>query len=170
MTLPKVTERIRFREYTVDDLDDVISMFSDAGARRFYPEMSSTDNCSKWIEWNLQNYRELGFGLWVIEDATTGEFYGDCGLTYQPVEGEELLEIGYHLVDRYRGRGLVTEAAGACLVYGFEVIGVEKICSLVHPENVPSQAVARRIHDLEETYLKPDGSERLIFWTENPQA
>jgi RimJ/RimL family protein N-acetyltransferase len=149
-------------------LDDVISMFADAGARRFYPEMEEPNNNRRWIEWNLENYREFGFGLWVIEDSKTGEFLGDCGITYQPVEGEQLLEIGYHLVEPYRGRGLVTEAARACLSYGFEVIRAEKICSLVHPENVPSQGVARRLHDFEGTYLKPDGTERLIFWSEAP--
>lgn len=170
MTLPTPTRRLRFREYTLDDLDDVISMFSDTQARRFYPEMEDPENNRRWIEWNLQNYRDHGFGLWVLEDLQFGGFVGDCGITYQPVEGEQLLEIGYHLVEHYRGRGLATEAAGACLAYAFEVLGAEKVCSLVHLENESSARVASRIHRQRGTYHKPDGTERLIFWTEAPPS
>jgi RimJ/RimL family protein N-acetyltransferase len=167
VSLPPDTERIHFRKYTLDDLDDVTAMFSDSQARRFYPEMDNSENNRRWIEWNLRNYEEHGFGLWVIEDRTSGEFFGDCGISYQPVEAEEILEIGYHLVAAHRGKGLVTEAARACLAFGFEVVGAEMLCSLVHPENEASVRVATRLHDHHRTYLKrPDGSKRLIFWTE----
>lgn len=42
-----------------------------------------------------------GFGLWVIE-THAGEFIGDCGLTMQEVEGEWLVEAGWHVLHRSR--------------------------------------------------------------------
>ncbi len=166
MILPDDTDRIRFRAYEPEDFDDVVRMFSDLQARRFYPEMDKPENNRRWIEWNLNNYHERGFGLWVIEDPHSGQFLGDCGLSFQPVEGAQVLELGYHLVERHRGHGLVTEAGQQCLSYGFNVLATETICSLVHPENLASKAVAERLHPHRRTYLKPDGTERLIFWTE----
>jgi RimJ/RimL family protein N-acetyltransferase len=49
-----------------------------------------------WIEWNCRNDNKHGFGLWIIE-THSGEFVGDCGLTMQEVEGEWLVEAGWHV-------------------------------------------------------------------------
>ncbi|MEX0796256.1 MAG: GNAT family N-acetyltransferase [Acidimicrobiia bacterium] len=163
--LPPPTERLRFREYRDADLDDVVAMLGDSQSRRFYPEMDTPDACRGWIEWSKRNYRDHGFGLWAIEDLSTGEFLGDCGLTYQPVEGNRLLELGYHLLAEHRGKGLVTEAGRACLDYAFDQLKEAMVCSTVHPENAPSIAVARRLHAFERTYLKDGGQTRLLFWT-----
>jgi RimJ/RimL family protein N-acetyltransferase len=165
-SLPRPTERLQFREYRDDDLDYVTAMFGDPQARRFYPEMDTPEAFRGWIEWSKRNYRDHGFGLWAIEDLATGEFLGDCGLTYQPVEGDRLLELGYHLLARQRGRGLATEAGTACLVYAFDQLAAPFVCSTVHPDNAPSMAVARRLHTFERTYLKDDGQTRMLFWTE----
>ena len=43
-----------------------------------------------WIEWNLQNYQEYGFGLWAVVRKETSELIGDCGLTIQNIDGEML--------------------------------------------------------------------------------
>lgn len=164
--LPPPTERLRFREYRDDDLDDVVEMFGDSQARRFYPELDNPEACRGWIEWSKRNYRDHGFGLWAIEDLTTGGFLGDCGLTYQPVEGDRLLELGYHLLAKHRGKGFVTEAGRACLDYAFERLAAPMVCSTVHPANTPSMAVAKRLHTFERTYLKDDRQTRMLFWTE----
>lgn len=147
--LPAATDRFRFREYRPSDLDAVFEMFGDPVARQFYPQMSELDNCRRWIEWNLENYNTRGVGLWVLEDVVSGEFLGDCGLTYQPVEENQLLEVGYHLLASYRGRGLVTESSRKVVDFGFDRLDVPLICSIVHPDNQASIAVARRIHDFE---------------------
>jgi RimJ/RimL family protein N-acetyltransferase len=165
-SLPPPTERLRFREFRDDDLDDVVAMFGDPQARRFYPEMDTPEACRGWIEWSKRNYRDHGFGLWVIEDLSSGEFLGDCGLTYQPVEGDRLLELGYHLLAEHRGKGLVTQAGRACLDYAFDQLRVPMVCSTVHPENAPSMAVAGRLHSSQRTYLKDDGQTRMLFWTD----
>jgi hypothetical protein len=96
-SLPGPTERIRFRRYRTGDAAAVSEMFADPQARRFYPDMGQSDRIEGWIGWNLDNYAEHGFGLWVIEHKDEGLFLGDCGLTYQLVEGDRLLELGYHL-------------------------------------------------------------------------
>jgi len=73
-------------------------VFADPYARRFYPQMADRANVRAWIEWNLRNYAEFGFGLWAMQLKETGQFIGDTGLTYQDVEGRRELEIGYHVM------------------------------------------------------------------------
>lgn len=141
-------------------------LFGDGQARQFYPTMDDEARHRSWINWNLANYRDHGFGLWVIELLDGRVQLGDCGLTYQDVAGNKMLEIGYHLVEDHRGRGYATEAAMACRDYAFEVVGVETVCSIVDSRNEPSISVAARIHDARTSFINADGDEMLIFTTE----
>ena len=122
----------------------------------FYPEMADRANVRAWIEWNLRNYDEFGLGLWAMELRAGGRLIGDCGLTYQDVEGRRELEIGYHVTERERGNGYATEAARVCLDLGFTRTACESICSIVRPSNVASCAVAARIHTARREFMKGD--------------
>ncbi len=145
----------------------VFDMFSDPEARLFYPQMDNSQNCRRWIQWNQDNYATHGFGLWVIEDLDSGDFLGDCGLTYQDVDGHRLMELGYHLRVTYRGDGLATEAARTAIDFGFEHLGSHLVCSIVHPANQASIRLAKRIHTLNRTFVDATGEQRLLFWSEN---
>jgi RimJ/RimL family protein N-acetyltransferase len=79
----------------------------------------------------------------VVED-TNGEFLGDCGLTWQTLDGQEDLEIGYHIVPARQGQGLATEGARACRDFA-RARGVERLIAITDPENRPSQRVAEKI-------------------------
>lgn len=141
-------------------------MFADADARRFYPLMTDAAAAMRWIERSLERYDDQGFGLWVIECSETGAFLGDCGLTYQPVEEEERLEVGYHLQRGHRGNGFATEAARACLAYAFDTLGEPTVCSIVHPDNAGSNAVAARVHVDQRTFRGSDGAILNLYWTD----
>lgn len=158
---PAPTARIRFRRYRPEDAGDVAEMFADPQARRFYPNVTAEG----WIDWNLRNYATHGFGLWVIEHRSEGWFLGDCGLTYQTVEGEELLEVGYHLKERHRGNGYATEAARACVAYAFDQLAVALVCSIVDPENVASIRVASRVHAAHRRFDDEQGRSMELYRT-----
>ena len=158
------TERLRLRAYTTADEAELFEVFADPYARRFYPEMVHPEKVRAWIEWNLRNYDELGFGLWAMELKVEAAFVGDCGLTYQDVEGRRELEIGYHLMERARGKGYATEAARACLEFGFTHTSCESICSIVRPSNTASCAVAARVHTAQRKFTKGD-KPALLFYT-----
>lgn len=166
--VPDPTDRLCFREYTADDLNFVAELFSDDQAREFYPKIDSEKEHRSWVEWNLANYSDHGFGLWVIERIDDGSQLGDCGLTVQDVAGNEMLEIGYHLIERYRGRGYATEAAVACRDYGFDVVGADTLCSIVDPKNMVSVSVASRLHDQRTSFINKNGDEMFLFTTERP--
>jgi ribosomal-protein-alanine N-acetyltransferase len=158
------TERLRLRAYTAADEAELFDVFADSYARRFYPEMADRANVAAWIQRNLRSYDESGFGLWAMELKAEGRFIGDCGLTWQEVEGQRELEIGYHVVERNRGKGYATEAARACLDFGFTRTSCESICSIVRPANTASCTVAARIHMARREFTK-GGQPALLFHT-----
>ncbi len=80
------TERLVFREMTDGDLDAMAGLLGDPRVIRNYPRPKTRDEAQQWIDWNRANYRDLGFGLWILE-TPDGQFVGDCGLTMQKSKG-----------------------------------------------------------------------------------
>ena len=156
--------RLRFRPYALADIDAAFEMFSDDYARLFYPQMANHDHVRGWIEWNLSNYEDHGFGLWALELKTSGDFVGDCGLTFQNVEGKQELEIGYHIVSKHRRQGLASEAASASLDHGFLTTVRDSICSIVSASNIASRTVAERVHADRRTFVK-NAEEMVLYYT-----
>jgi [ribosomal protein S5]-alanine N-acetyltransferase len=158
------TERLRLRVYSASDEAGLFEVFADPYARKFYPEMADRANVGAWIQRNLRNHDEFGFGLWAMELKADGQFIGDCGLTYQDVEGLRELEIGYHVIEHERRKGYATEAARACLDFGFTRTACASICSIVRPSNTASCAVAARIHMARREFAK-GGRPAYLFHT-----
>ena len=69
---------------------------------------------------------------------------GQCGLTWQRIPGETVLEVGYLFNRAYWHCGYAAEAARACRDYAFETLRAEKVYSIIRDTNVASQNVARR--------------------------
>ena len=66
------TERLILREYTPEDLDDLFEILSDAETMQHYPKPYDERMTRRWIEGNMQRYRECGFGLWAVVLKKTG--------------------------------------------------------------------------------------------------
>ena len=77
------TDRLLLRHFTLDDVDDLLGIFSDPEAMRYYPATKSRQETIEWIDWNLRSYREHGFGLWAAIRKDTTHFAGQCGLILQ---------------------------------------------------------------------------------------
>lgn len=129
---------------TPADLDAMASLLGDPEVMRFYPSPKTRDQAAAWIAWNQKNYVEHGYGLWIVE-TLAGEFVGDCGLTWQKVNGVSKLEVGYHVGAAWQGRGIATEAAAACRDFARDQVGVRELVAIIHPENRASQRVAEKI-------------------------
>lgn len=142
--LPNSTARLRFREMTLADLDLMSSMLGDPEVMTYYPAPKSRDESAAWIKWNQDNYARHGYGLWIVE-THDGEFVGDCGLTWQHVNGRAELEVGYHVRRDLQGRGYASEAALACRDFARDVLGVPLLVAIIHPGNVASRRVAERM-------------------------
>ena len=114
------TERLILREYTYEDFDALYEIMSDSETMRHYPNPFDEELTREWIEWNLKNYKEYGYGLWAVVLKETGKFIGDCGITIQNIDGEMFPEIGYHINKKYWRQGFGSEAARAVRDWAFE--------------------------------------------------
>jgi RimJ/RimL family protein N-acetyltransferase len=159
------TERLWLRQMRPSDAGDLEQVLGDAEAMRHYPAPFTAAQVRAWIDWQLHNYAQHGYGLWALVLKTDQQVIGDCGLTWQRVgySAQRQLEAGWHVRRDLWNRGLATEAALACRDNARDVVGALHLVSIIAEANLPSQAVACKLGmDLERRDLL-DGHERLIF-------
>jgi len=139
------TDRLVLREFISEDLAALSRALCDRETMHFYPMTFDEVATKEWIARNQRRYATEGHGLWAMDLKSTGEMMiGDCGITLQNVDGESLLEIGYHLRRDTWGQGFATEAARACRDYRFAKLNADALVSWIRPENRPSRRVAQR--------------------------
>ena len=157
MTVPPLeTERLLVRPYTMDDLPNV-------------PQCSDPDRRREWLEWTVRNYQQLA-GLYqppygdravVLKEA--GVLIGSVGYvpSWGPFQrlpsfrqaGDDPAsplctpEMGlfWTLAPEHRGRGYATEAARALIGFAFTDLQARRVVATTEHDNLPSQAVMRRL-------------------------
>lgn len=161
------TPRLTLREMTNADLDDMAALLGDKNVMRYYPRPKTRSEAQEWIARNRRRYREHGFGLWIINLRSNGDFVGDCGLTVQHIDGADEIEVGYHVRASMQGKGYATEAASAARDFARDVLGVRRLIAIIHPLNMPSRRVAAKIGlKLEKRAITSRGIEAVIYAAE----
>jgi RimJ/RimL family protein N-acetyltransferase len=139
------TERLVLRGLEARDFEAYAAMVADPDVVRYLGDGQPLARNDAWRQlamfaghWVLR-----GFGLWAVEEATTGAFLGRIGCV-EP-EGWPGFEIGYALSRAAWGHGYAREGAACALQYARETLGRTDIISLIRPANVASIKVARSL-------------------------
>lgn len=137
------TERLRFREFSFDDAEHLYQLNLDPDVIKYTgdPPFESKETARLFI-YNYKEYKLNGFGRWAIDLKSDGRFIGWAGLK---VNEDNDIDLGYRLLKSDWGKGYATEAAKACLKYGFEKLGHDEIIARVIPENVASVKVIEKL-------------------------
>lgn len=144
--MPQIeTARLRLRPFAAEDLDALASLLADPQVMRYLGQEGGQTMTRVEAEDILgkvmARWRERGFGHFAVLLKATQKLIGLCGLKL--LDGTP--ELIYVLARNYWRQGYAAEAARACLRYGFEEIGCERIVAVTRPENVASQRVLEKI-------------------------
>ena len=146
-TSPKTiaeTERLLLRELTPDDFPGLCRALQDEVVTRAYERTFTDREIGFWLEGQYRNYRDEGFGMWAVVLKASGDMIGHAGISITRQDDVEIHEIGYMFEKAFWGKGYATEAAIACRKVAFEVLGLEKVYSVIRTDNMASRAVARK--------------------------
>ena len=142
------TPRIYLREFTSDDLENIVELDSDPDVVRYIGFGNPTDKAVLKNE-VLPRYLEYhragqGFGYWAAILKGDESFAGWFHL--RPNRGDEsIVELGYRLARNYWGKGYATECASALIQYGFEQLGLDRIFAHAVKQNGASISVMKKI-------------------------
>ncbi|MFF7443924.1 GNAT family N-acetyltransferase [Streptomyces sp. NPDC008122] len=140
------TDRLLLRRWRESDLEPWAAMNADPEIREYLGDLLAREESDATVAAMKSDFEERGFGWWALEARATGAFLGRAGLD---VIGEGMpfsgVDVGWRLTRSAWGNGYATEAARACLAFGFEVLGLPEILASTTVDNLRSQAVMRRI-------------------------
>jgi ribosomal-protein-alanine N-acetyltransferase len=152
------SERLTLRTMTIDDAEPLMAVFTDPMVMASFGGGSfDREQMERWVVRNLAHQKEHGYGLFTVVHQRDGVIIGDCGLEHMEVGGFAEIELGYDLRSDYWGRGLATEAAIAVRDHAFHDLGVERLISLIRPDNGASCRVAEKTGMVHERDLPRGG-------------
>jgi ribosomal-protein-alanine N-acetyltransferase len=139
--VPKATARLSFRAWRDDDLPLARALFGDPRVTRLVGGPFDDAQIAARLASELAMQRAHGFAYWPI--ATVDGDVGCCGLKPRDAAGE--LELGYYLRPELWGGGYAAEAARSVIEHAFEVLRVDLLFALHHPENHGSGRVLEKV-------------------------
>lgn len=139
------TERLTLREMTDADLPALHEILHDPVAMTAYEGAFTDAETADWLRRQQKRYRDDGFGLWAVVLRESGEMIGQCGITRQRIDDEEVIEVGYLFQRAHWHRGYAVEAASACRDWAFETLPIDDLYAKVRSTNVASMNVAIRL-------------------------
>ena len=152
---------LQLRRLRPDDIDAIAALAADPEQMRYYPRPKTRDEVAAWIEWNLGLYEQHGYGTWCVE--ADGAFAGYCGIRPLLLDGEDEVELAWHVRKSHWNRGLGTEAAREAQRRAHEEYGLERLVAIIHPDNLPSRRVAEKLGMAEERTLVHDGQPTVVY-------
>jgi RimJ/RimL family protein N-acetyltransferase len=145
------TERLLLRRPAERDLEAVWGMNARpeiAWGTRGPGELPySREESDRFLRGRMAGWDEFGFDLWCCFLKDTGDFVGLAGIvvpTFLPPV-MPAVEVGWRLHPDHWGRGLATEAAREGLRLGFGELELERVISIIRPDNERSIRVAERL-------------------------
>ncbi len=138
------TDRLYLREMVQADFPLLCKHLQDTEVMYAYEHAFSDAEVQEGIDKQFERYEKYGFGVWAVILKANEELIGQCGLSMQPFDEREVLEIGYIFQKEYWHQGYATEAAIACREYAFNELNADEVFSIIRDTNIASQNVAKR--------------------------
>ncbi len=138
------TERLVLRTFTLEDAPLIYDLNLDPDVIRYTRDpIKDIEHAKQVLEQTIiPQYALYNHGRWAVHVKPGLEFIGWCGLKARP--GRNEIDLGYRFLKKAWGKGFATEAAYACIKYGFEKLHLQRIVGRAMPENTGSLRVLEK--------------------------
>ena len=141
------TDRLILRRFLPEDTDAMVAINADPVVMECFPSTMPGEATLAHLERVNSHWDKNSFGLFAVVIRRTGQMIGFTGLSIPPYEtpAAPCVEIGWRMTPTAWGNGYATEAATACLNWGFDELGLSEIVSFTFEGNVRSRKVMERL-------------------------
>ncbi len=140
------TERLYLRQWQPSDTETYVAMNADKEVMEFFPSTLTAEESITHINRMTNHIAEHGYGLFAMERKDNNAFIGFTGLWHPKFEAffTPCSEIGWRIKKENWNQGFATEAAKACLSFGFEQLKLKEIFSFTSIHNKRSEQVMKK--------------------------
>ena len=160
------TERLYLREFIDSDGSHFFHLNNNPEVLKFTGNdpFKSIDEANDFMR-NYSDYEKNGFGRWAVCLKATDEFLGWCGLKFENDENQT--DLGFRFYKNNWGKGYATEAAIACVEYGFMTLKLKKIIGRAYAVNKASIKVLEKCKFKFEKEFSYDNQPSVFYAIEN---
>ena len=177
------TDRLRLRPPTPFDANALYDLFADSEVMRGLNRepVSAPEEARALVEGGIDGWNADGLGPFVVETAGADPLVvGQAGLMIFDTRGwtpstraragrHAQPELGWALLRAHWGHGYATEAAAAIRDWAYVRGSVDRLVSLISPENVRSRRVAERLGAVAtETVVPLHSRRKTVVWEHPP--
>ena len=130
------TESLTLRQPTTDDQRDIFALRSDPEINKYLGRQPSKtiEDAINFINKVNDNTERNNSIYWVITFTKTEEFVGTICL-FDFSKEKNSCEIGYELMTKFQGQGIMKEATKKIIDYAFQTMHFQKIVACTHNDN-----------------------------------
>lgn len=142
------TPDLRLRPWKPEDYAPFRALNGSPDVMRFFPACLSGAESDALADEIIRRFEKQNtFGLWAVEEKSSGAFTGFTGLNIPKLQFDfsPCTEIGWRLAKQFHGKGYATQAAKAVLHHAFTELDMPEIVAFTASVNRPSARVMEKI-------------------------
>lgn len=140
------TGNLILRELRNADAKAIFRLRSDKKVSRFIKRdpLSKTKEADRFISWVNSKIEINSMIYWVISLEGSSELLGTVCL-WNFASDHTSAELGYEMLPKFQGKGIMSKAVKCVVKYGFETLGLEFIEAYTHKDNKRSTQLLQKL-------------------------
>lgn len=160
------TERLLIRPISLEDADVILELYNMPNFIKFIGDKNirTLSDAENYIKNRfLPQFEKLGFGNYLIVLKEGNQKIGAVGIFER--EGLDVVDIGFSVLEKFEGKGLMFEAAQKVKSIGMDEFGLKKISAITTKDNLSSQKLIERLGlKFQKMVTIPEDSEELMYY------
>lgn len=158
------TERLTLRQLSIDDRQSIFDLRSDEEINKYLDRVpsKSIDDAINFINKINENSKSNNSIYWVITLSSPKTVVGTICL-FDFSNEKNSCEIGYELMPKYQGQGIMKEAIQVVIDYVFQTLNFKKIIAFTHNENLKSTDLLLKFNFVKSLEIDKENPNLTIF-------
>lgn len=158
------TDRLTLRQLSIDDQQSIFALRSDAAINKYLGRQPSKtiEDAIGFINMINDNIKKNNSIYWAITLTQTKTFVGTICLFDFLIE-KKRCEIGYELMTKFQGQGIMKEATKKVIDYAFQVLKFQEIVAFTHNDNQNSTKLLAKFNFIKSIVADKENPDFNIF-------
>jgi len=161
------TDRLRLREFTLNDAEFIVELLNSPGWLQFIGDRNirTEEQAKNYLENGpIKSYKENGYGLSLVEKKEDNLAIGMCGIIKR--EFLDYPDIGFAFLPGFNGKGYAFEITSATMDYAKQQLNLAKILAITVSDNSKSIRLLEKIGlKFIKTINLPTSKEELLLYS-----